>query len=77
MLFRGPGSGRKLGDALDGAIVEAVRNGGEIFSERYANHISSGAAGESTFMGCQLSYLHPQAIRLAPRFSWKSTSPKG
>ena len=24
-------------------------------------------AGESTFMGCPLSYLHPQAIPLAPR----------
>ena len=28
-------------------------------------------AGESTFMGCPLSYLHPQAIPLAPRFSGK------
>jgi hypothetical protein len=28
-------------------------------------------ARENTFIGCPLSYLHPQAIPVAPRFSGK------
>jgi len=75
--FDNPVTGTNLLIRRTNNFLVARGSGPVKFHERYANHFSSDPAGESTFMGCPLSYLHPQPIRLAPRFSWKSTSPKG
>jgi hypothetical protein len=54
------GANKKVGLASDGNLFRSNPNIRILFKEKLMR------AGESAFMWCPLSYLHPQAVPLQP-----------